>query len=107
MKTLLAIGVVFSSLLFPLLSRAQEDRKDAPQGVSSVSLSPPDSAAGIDLAAAANRGAFTVNSKTDLIGNVPVGSTKTDTVTVTNTGKATLTISSVKSSNVRFTVSPA
>ncbi len=106
MKTLLAIAVVFSSLLLPRLSRAQEDRKEAPQGVSSVTLSLPDSAAGRDLAAAANRGAFTVNSKTDLIGNVPVGSTKTDTVTVTNTGKATLTISSVRSSNARFTVSP-
>ncbi|HEX7574548.1 MAG TPA: choice-of-anchor D domain-containing protein, partial [Bacteroidota bacterium] len=104
MKTLLAIGIVFSSLLSPLPSRAQEDRKDAPQD---VSVSPPSSEAGEDLAAAANRGAFSVNSKTDLIGNVPVGSSKTDTVTVTNTGKATLTISSVKSSNVRFTVSPA
>ncbi|HTY57927.1 MAG TPA: choice-of-anchor D domain-containing protein [Bacteroidota bacterium] len=59
------------------------------------------------LPANAQSRSFSVSTRKDSIGNVQTGSTKTDSVTVTNTGTGTLTISSVKSSNARFTVGPA
>ncbi len=55
----------------------------------------------------AQSGTFSVSTRKDSIGSVQTGSSKTDSVTVTNTGTSTLTISSVKSSNARFTVGPA
>ena len=51
-------------------------------------------------------GGFSVSKKLDTIGNVDVGSSLTDSVIVTNTAKTMLTITSVTSSNARFTVSP-
>jgi hypothetical protein len=52
-------------------------------------------------------GTFSVSTRSDTVGNVQTGTTKTDSVTVTNTGATALTISNVKSSNARFTVGPA
>jgi len=51
-------------------------------------------------------GAFTISARRDSLGIVAVGSARTDSLTVTNTGSTTLTISSVKSSNTSFTVGP-
>jgi C1A family cysteine protease len=50
---------------------------------------------------------FSVSSASLPYGKVPVGSGKQDSVTVTNTGTAPLTISSVVSNNPAFTVAPA
>jgi len=55
---------------------------------------------------AATAGAFSINARKDSIGTVAVGSSKTDSLTVTNTGSTTLTISSVKSSSAQFTAGP-
>jgi hypothetical protein len=49
---------------------------------------------------------FSVNRRSVGFGNVPVGSPSRDSVVVTNAGAATLTISSVTSSNGAFAVSP-
>src|SRR5206468_10911068 len=49
---------------------------------------------------------FSVAPTSASFGNVDVGSGKTDSVTVTNTGTATLNISSVASDNSQFTVTP-
>ncbi|HTR99385.1 MAG TPA: choice-of-anchor D domain-containing protein [Bacteroidota bacterium] len=52
-------------------------------------------------------GTFAISARRDSLGLVAVGSAKTDSLTVTNTGSTTLTISSVKSSNAVFTAGPA
>ncbi|MBS4026993.1 MAG: VCBS repeat-containing protein [Ignavibacteriales bacterium] len=49
---------------------------------------------------------FSVSSPNVIYGNVYVGQTKKDSVTVTNTGNATLSISSVTSNNTKFAVTP-
>ncbi len=49
---------------------------------------------------------FTVNPTSLNFGNVAIGNSKKDSVTVTNTGTANLIISSVTSSNTSFTVTP-
>ncbi|MBI3195699.1 MAG: choice-of-anchor D domain-containing protein, partial [Ignavibacteriae bacterium] len=49
---------------------------------------------------------FSVSSGSVSFGDVLVNGSKQDSVTVTNTGTATLNISNVTSSNARFTVSP-
>ncbi len=49
---------------------------------------------------------FTVSSSSVSFGDVLLNSPKQDSVTVTNTGTASLNISSVSSNNARFTVSP-
>ena len=86
MKIVPAIGICLA--IFPLLSHAQDVRKSlSPEGVEA--------------------GAFSVSTRKDSIGNVQTGSSKTDSVTVTNTGTTTLTISSVTSSNAQFKVGPA
>ena len=51
-------------------------------------------------------GAFSVSARKDSLGLVAVGSAKTDSLTVTNTGSSTLTISSVRSSNTVFSAGP-
>ena len=87
MKILPAIGILVCITFFPLLSHAQGVPKSlSPEGVEA--------------------GAFSVSSKKDSIGSVQIGSTKTDSVTVTNSGSTTLTISSVTSSNAQFKVGP-
>jgi len=50
---------------------------------------------------------WSVNPSSIAFGSVAVGASKMDSVTVTNTGIATLTISSITSSNAQFTVSPS
>ena len=49
---------------------------------------------------------FSVNNSSLSFGNAAIGLSKQDSVTVSNTGTDTLTISSVTSSNARFTVAP-
>jgi photosystem II stability/assembly factor-like uncharacterized protein len=49
---------------------------------------------------------FSVAPSTVNFGNVTVGSPRTDSVTVTNGGTATLVIDSVRSTNTQFTVTP-
>jgi len=88
MNILPAIGILVCLPLFPLLSHAQGDQKSG-------------SPAGVEA------GAFSVSSRKDSIGSVQIGSTKTDSVTVTNTGTTTLTISSVTSSNAQFKAGPS
>ncbi|HTO92823.1 MAG TPA: choice-of-anchor D domain-containing protein, partial [Bacteroidota bacterium] len=51
-------------------------------------------------------GAFSISARKDSLGVVAVGSSKSDSLTVTNTGATTLTISSVKSSNTVFSAGP-
>ena len=92
MKTVPAIGILLFLAAFPLFSHAQENRQEN-QNTGSP--------AGIEA------GAFSVSSKKDSIGNVQIGNKKTDSVTVTNRGNSTLTISNTRSSNARFTVGPA
>lgn len=87
MKTTAELCVLLCLAFFPLPAGAQVDWASLP--------------------AAVEAGAFSVNTKNDSLGSVQTGSTKTDSVTVTNTGTTTLTISSVKSSNARFTAGPA
>ncbi|HEX7572884.1 MAG TPA: choice-of-anchor D domain-containing protein, partial [Bacteroidota bacterium] len=87
MKTVPRFGILLGFALFPILSLAQESLKTG---------SP----------ASTEAGGFSVNTKKDSIGDVQVGFSKSDTLTVTNTGTSNLNISSVKSSNAQFTVSP-
>ena len=87
MKTAPAIGMLLCTLCSPLPSRAQEAGNRFPYGTEAP--------------------IFSVSTKKDSIGNVPVGGTKTDSVTVTNSGSPALTISNVRSSNPQFTVGPA
>ncbi|HTO93734.1 MAG TPA: choice-of-anchor D domain-containing protein, partial [Bacteroidota bacterium] len=49
---------------------------------------------------------FVLNRRTVDFGSVALGNTKSDSVTVTDTGTAALVITSVSSGNPRFTVSP-
>ena len=90
MKVLTAIAILFCTLICPLVSHAQQVLIPNPS----------------DIPAGVTAGAFSVSSKNLSIGNVQVGSTKTDTLIVTNTGRTTLTVSTVTSSNTEFTVRP-
>jgi hypothetical protein len=92
MKTVPAIGILLFLAAFPLFSHAQENRQENQNTGSPASI---------------EAGAFSVSSKKDSIGNVQIGNKKTDSVTVTNRGNSTLTISNTRSSNARFTVGPA
>ena len=56
---------------------------------------------------AVEAGAFSVSTRKDSLGSVQTGSAKTDSVTVTNTGTTTLTISSVTSGNSQFIAGPS
>lgn len=58
------------------------------------------------LAAQVTSPVFSVDKKSIDFGNVTVSTKKTDSVTVTNTGNADLTISSVVSTNSKFTITP-
>jgi hypothetical protein len=106
MKTSPAIYVFLCIALISPPSRAQELRKSVPPGASGVNASPRVQGDGVILPVSTESGAFSVSSRKDSIGSVQIGSIKTDSVTVTNTGTTSLTISSVNSSNLRFTVGP-
>ena len=107
MKTLPAIALFFCIAFSPFVSRGQqESRIDSTRtSPDTHSLRATSGAAIFPGAVAA--GAFSIGSRKDSIGSVQVGSTKTDSVTVTNTGTSTLTVSSVKSSLSQFAVGPA
>ena len=97
MKTVLAArGLICVALLSPL-SYAQESGSQPPlRGAYSAEHVP----AGVQAPA------FSVSTRKDSLGDVPVGGKKTDSVTVKNTGSPTLTISNVRSTSTEFTVGP-
>jgi hypothetical protein len=83
-----AVGILVSPRSFPPCLTPRTVRKSlSPEGVEA--------------------GAFSVSTRKDSIGSVQLGSSKTDSVTVTNTGTTALTISSVTSSNPQFKAGPA
>ncbi len=102
MKIVPAAGIAFCILFGSFASRAQ-DISTPTQG--NVSESPALSVAPSSANPQAS-GNFTVSKWTDSLGIVLVGTSRTDSITVTNTAKTTLTISSVTSSNPQFTVGP-
>src|ERR1700690_2866459 len=97
MKTVLAAGGLICVALLSSLSYAQQSGSDPPPRNSNA---PDHSPAGVQAPA------FSVSTRKDSLGDVPVGGKKTDSVTVTNTGNPTLTISNVKSTSAEFTVGP-
>ena len=80
MKCVPTFGLLICLVAFPLESRAQF---------------------------AVEAGAFSVSTHRDSLGSVQTGSARTDSVTVTNTGTSTLTISSVTSTNSQFVAGPS
>ncbi len=97
MKTVQAAPFFICIALLSSLSYAQESGSQSPPRNSQAAGNGP---AGVQAAT------FSVSTRKDSLGNVQVGSKKTDSVTVTNTGNSTLTISNVRSTSAEFTVGP-
>src|SRR5271169_2790936 len=97
MKTVLAArGLICAALLSPL-SYAQQSGPQPPLR---------DAYAAEHVPAGVHAPAFSVSTRKDALGDVPVGGKKTDSVTVTNTGNPALTISNVPSTSTEFTAGP-
>ena len=107
MKTLQAASLFLCIVISPLVSRSQEESGTGSTPTSAGALLPRVAPGGAHAPAEAAAGAFSLSAKKDSIGSVQVGSSKTDSVTVTNTGTTTLTVSSVKPALAQFTAGPA
>ncbi len=102
MKFVPTIGIAVLLFTSPLFSSAQEV-PSTEAGTAAHSLV---AAVGQPGSFLLKGGAFTASPLIDSIGDVEVGTTHSDSVTVTNSAATTLTITAVKSSNARFSVSP-
>ncbi len=102
MKSMPSIGIVIWILTSPLLSTAQTVTSDADNAALSPVTQRLEQPGSIIL----KGGAFSASPLIDSLGNVEVGTTHADSVTVSNTAATTLTISSVSSTNPQFSVAP-
>ena len=92
MKVLTAIAILFCTLICPLVSHAQQVLIPNPS----------------DIPAGVTAGAFSVSSKNLSIGNVQVGSTKTDTLIVTSADGTTSSINvNILGTNDAAVIDPA